>query len=1445
MHSSSWSFQKGSNQSRTRVKKRGQADKNILQLTNDNHTKVNWLHPKDEDLNSYKQGFNFSTDNQHVEIRGVANSTRSSTSDYGSQKWQTVNTQPFRLLVSHTSLHSTTRQPLNPIRKNATVLGSSLFKNHENGSHEVSKKTQLEIHDFADKLAKSHDAETEDIFTPQIPDKELLLTKRKSTEHMARRASFWQSRDTRKPSSPTFYPHSTKTSAPATNPKGVPLKENDRGNDNFPKSMIFRPTISSRKETGKSLHVFQRSLSPGPHLMEPGRNSFSSNDSNSVSPMQQIKLKISPKIDLETTIGKVSSNKPVIGLQTTGKSMLLPKTETLKDNSTEMLTRNSENRNLDQVKIIDSLKSSWFLFSSKQPSKSRTFQSNYVTSTPAEVLLTLSTKLKHRKDLSSLVRAVDKPFVSSVDKKGSPLSHVSLNMGLTTRVDNVSPSDKSILKENKSLNVETSSPVPMTSSTQTERKKRKRKKGKNKRRQRTQKKNKKKLLSNLQGVSVDKDMSPNTDQRSTTKKEIDDIDTSFRGHYEQRLDKPGGSSAGINTSMTEFKTSLQGDHGQQRRPTSATVDSDWLDKIDYSARSTDERLTRLTWPGKSQSESTALGTDRKEKLLDSNSKRQAAEDMRRLFKTGLPLENHKDSPSEINRSPSVYRFIPKRKKGTTRKRKTKNSYFQETKFPNFDSSASSGRVPITKNSSRLHFAKIATVLKTTVKRSARPVGSVTQTPNKKKSALNSKRWKFQLRKQKYKTNGFHIPNRETRIEDKMQSLANSDSVKQVAFHSKSHSLFDHDEVDRRTNRKTQTKVGLTKQAIDSSSVLYPFVQENMHTLTLKTSSPLSENRPAYSKMVSATSSPSIRKFPSWQRSTQIELYKGKESHHATTAIYDQHISEISTSLPLTFDKKNPNEKKLEFFVTEAPNSVVNNTTQVSSHFSSRIIRGTDESKSSQTFSVTASSDRNHDATSKTGLYKERKPDSSNEKDLKKQLSSTFASVHSQTKSTTLSSKEIISVHFTEKSTASPASSHRPAITSKSAQHVTTSKNQTYNSTDNTHVQNVSMIDRQSSLPTSPSTRKNSSDFFTLHKEYRQTNKMNSDGLAKEQSSRSSIRQESDDTFRDTSSVSGFRTSTPFPAIWTFSTLRSKSNQQSSQKPNTNKLLPSTKSTFAESVVTTHNPNLVTSRLFVTTTKTNDPDKKTALFLDLSHKEQQSFFHPTTSSPSSFLTSSTSKSTLPLLSTITSLKTQSSPTLPKAKLSSPSLSSSSNDIQKIVTPSPSVRRTPNTSISIRQISSVSNGNQKSQHRSTTKPLTKLQQSIKNEHSKVPTSTMSSTNKIITSNKNTLKFTNSTKKPFKANPTTSAKSTIKTFITTPAGKSAKKKSMPETTLSISTITITDELISTTDSLKPKYDQTKSPPPPDSLDYEELLVKCKVKLNTDINGSDFINKIKNGKC
>lgn len=65
----------------------------------------------------------------------------------------------------------------------------------------------------------------------------------------------------------------------------------------------------------------------------------------------------------------------------------------------------------------------------------------------------------------------------------------------------------------------------------------------------------------------------------------------------------------------------------------------------------------------------------------------------------------------------------------------------------------------------------------------------------------------------------------------------------------------------------------------------------------------------------------------------------------------------------------------------------------------------------------------------------------------------------------------------------------------------------------------------------------------------------------------------------------------------------------------------------------------------------------------------------------------------------------------------------------------------------------------------------------------------------------------------------------------------------TLSISPITITEELISTTDSLKPKYDQTKSPPPPDSLDYEELLVKCKVKLNTDINGSDFINKIKNG--
>lgn len=1434
MHSSSWSFQKGSNQSRTRVKKRGQADKNILQLTNDNHTKVSWLHPKDEDLNSYKQGFNISTGNQHVEMRVVANSTRSLTSDYGIQKWQTVNTQPFRLLVSHTSLHSITRQPLNPIRKNATVLGSSLYdymKNPENGDHEVSKKTQLEIHDFADKLAKSHDAETEDIFTPQIPVKELLLTKRKSTEHMATRASFWQSRDTRKASAPAFYPHSTKTSAPATNRKGVPLKENDRGNDNVPKSTFFRPTISSRKETGKSLHVFQRSLSPGPHFMEPGRNSFSSNDSNSVSPMQQTKLKISPKIDLETTIGNVSSNKPVIGLQTTGKSMLLPKTETLKDNSTEMLTRNSKNRNLDQVKIIDSLKSSWFLFSSKQPTKSRTFQSNYVTSTPAEVLLTLSTKLKHRKDLSSLVRATDKPFVSSVDNKGSPLSHVSLDMGLTTRIDNVSPSDKSILKENKSSNVGTSSPAPMTSSTQTERKKRKRKKGKNKRRQRTQKTNNKKLSSNLQGVSVDKDMSPNTDQRSTTKKEIDDTDTSFRSHYEQRLDKPGGSSAGINTSMTESKTSLQGAHGQQRRPTSATVDSDWLDKIDYSAGSTDDRLTRLTWPGKSQSKST--GTDRKEKLLDSNSKRHAAEDMRRLFKTGLPLEDHKDSPSEINRSPSVFQFISKRKKGNTRERKTKNSYFQETKFPNFDSSASSGRVPITKNSSRLHFAKIATVLKTTVKRSARPVGSVTQTPNKKKSALNSKRWKFQLRKQKYKTIGFHIPNRKTRIEDKTQSSANSDSVKQVPFHSKSHSLFDHD-MDRRTNKKTQTKVGLTKQAVDSSSVLYPFVQANMHTLTLKTSSPLSENQPAYSKMVSATSSPSIRKFPSWQRSTQIELYKGKESHHATTAIYDQHISEISTSLPLAFDKKNPHEKKLEFFVTQAPNSVVNNTTQVSSHFSSRIIRGTDESKSSQTFSVTASSDRSHDATSKTGLYKERKPDSSNEKDLKKQLPLTFVLVHSQTTSTTLSSKEIISVPFT----ASPASSQRPAITSKSAQHVTTSKNQTYNST---HVQNASLIDRQSSLPTSPSTRKNSSDFFTLHEEYRKTNKMNSDGLAKEQS-RSSIRQESDDTFRDTSSVSGFRTSTPFPAIWTFSTLRSKSNQQSSQKPNTNKLLPSMKSTFAESVVTTHNPNLVTSRLFVTTTKTNDPGNKTALFLDISHKEQQSFFHPTTSSPSSFLTSSTSKSTLPLLSTATSLKTQSSPTLPKAKLSSPSLSSS-NDIQKIVTPS-SVRRTPNTSISILQISSVSNSNQKSQHRSTTKPLTKLQQSTKNEHSKVPTSTMSSTNKIITSNKNTLKFANSTKKPFKANPTTSAKSTIKIFITTSARKSTKK-SMPETTLSISTITIPDELISTTDSLKPKYDRTKSPPPPDSLDYEELLVKCKVKLNTDINGSDFINKIKNGKC
>lgn len=1428
LHSPSWSFQKGSNHSRTSVKKRGRADRNILQHTNDNHTKVSWLHPKDEDLNSYKQGFNFSTGNQHVEIRGVANSTRSSTSDYGSQKWQTVNTQPFRLLVSHTSLRSTTRQPLNPIRKNATVLGSSLYdpmKNHEKGGgHEDSKKTQLEIHDVADKLAKSH----EDIFTPQILDEESLLTKRKSTEHMATRASFWQSRDTPKASAPAFYPRSTKTSASATNRKGAPLKENDRGNDNVAKSTLFRPTISSRKETGKSLPAFQRSLSPEPHLMEPGRNRFSSNDSSSVSPMQQFKPKISPKIDLGTTIGKVSSNKPVIGLQSTGKSMLLPKAKTLKGNSTEMLTRNSENRNLDQDKIIDPLKSSWFLFSSKQPTKSRTFQNNHVTRTPAEVLLTLSTKLKHRKDLSSLVRAADKPFVS-------PLSPVSLDMGLTTRVDNVSPSNKSILKKNKSSNVGTSSPAPMTSSTQTERKKRKRKKSKNKRRQRTQKTSNKKLSSNLQGVSVDKDMSTNNGQRSTTKKEIDDADTSFKGHYEQRLDKPGGSSAGINTSMTQSKTSLQGAHGQQRlnrRPASAIVDSDLLDKIDYSSGSTDDRLTRLTWPGKSQSESTALGTDRKDKLLDSNSKRHTAEDMRRLFKTGLPLEDRKeDSPSEANRSPSIFRFIPKRKKGNTRERKNKNSYFQETKFPNFDSSASSGRVPITKDSSRLHFAKIATVLKTTVKRSARTVGTVTQTPNKKKNALNSKRWKFQLRKQKYKTNGFHIPNRETRIEDKTQSSANSDSVK-----SKSHSLFDHDEVDRRTNRKTQTNVGLTKQATDSSS-LYPFVQANMHTLTLKTSSPLSENQPASSKMVSATSSPSIRKFPSWQRSTQIELYKGKESRHATTAIYDQHISGISTSLPLAFDKKNPNEKKLELFVTQAPNSVINNTTQVSSHFSSRIIRGTDESKSSPTFSVTASSDRNHDATSKT----ERKPDSSNEKVRKKQLPSTFVSVHSQNKSTTLSSEEIISVHFTEKSTASPASSQLPAITSKSAQHVTTSKNQAYNSTDNTYIQNVSLIDHQSSLPTSPSTRKNSSDYLTLHKEYRQTNKMNSDGFAKEQSSRSSIRQESDDTFRDTSRVSGFRTSTPFPAIWTFSTQRSKSNQQSSQKPNTKKLFPSMKSTFAESVVTTHNPNLVTSRLFATTTKTSDLDYKIAPSSVLSHKEQQSFFHPTTSSTSSFLTSSTSKSTLPLLSTTTSLKTQSSPTLPKAKLSSPSLSSSSNDIQKIVTDSPSVRWTPNTSISILQISSVSNGNQKSQHRSTTKPLTKLPQSTKNKHSNVPTSTMSSTNKIITSNKNTLKFANSTKKPFKANPTTSAQSKIKTFITTPGRKSTKKKSMP--TLSISPITITEELISTTDSLKPKYDQTKSPPPPDSLDYEELLVKCKVKLNTDINGSDFINKIKNG--
>ena len=152
---------------------------------------------------------------------------------------------------------------------------------------------------------------------------------------------------------------------------------------------------------------------------------------------------------------------------------------------------------------------------------------------------------------------------------------------------------------------------------------------------------------------------------------------------------------------------------------------------------------------------------------------------------------------------------------------------------------------------------------------------------------------------------------------------------------------------------------------------------------------------------------------------------------------------MSTSLPFAFDKKNPNKKKLGFSETQTVYSVINDTTQVPAHFSSRIIRGTDGSRSPQILPATASSDKN-EAIDKSSLYKQEKNDSSIEKDFNIKLPSTSMSIQQQTtKSFRPSLSEITPVQVTE-STESRISSPRSDIPSELMQHATISIHQADN-----------------------------------------------------------------------------------------------------------------------------------------------------------------------------------------------------------------------------------------------------------------------------------------------------------------------------------------------------------------------------------------------------------------
>ena len=90
----------------------------------------------------------------------------------------------------------------------------------------------------------------------------------------------------------------------------------------------------------------------------------------------------------------------------------------------------------------------------------------------------------------------------------------------------------------------------------------------------------------------------------------------------------------------------------------------WLDINDLEIREGSAE-DGLAWLKESRSEARVPASVLKENWIERNGDRQTAKDVRRLFKTGLPPNDadESDLKSQTNRSPSIVRFISKRRKG--------------------------------------------------------------------------------------------------------------------------------------------------------------------------------------------------------------------------------------------------------------------------------------------------------------------------------------------------------------------------------------------------------------------------------------------------------------------------------------------------------------------------------------------------------------------------------------------------------------------------------------------------------------------------------------------------------------------------------------------------------------------------------------------------------------